>query len=734
MIFENAYNLLEFDKRGKILSVRSKKTERDYLISGGCDIFRLILSEEYKGRIVPGTLTLTSEMAERVRIEQEGENLKIYCENLDGMAISVICDISFHSEDIQWRISVKNQTRFAVKEIEYPFLLLKPYLGYERESERILLPKMDGILLGNPELHPWGKNSSEIISERCWYPGEGKEVPTNLAVQMTAYYDGKEGVLIYAADTEGHPKKMGPIYCRNKYIDLTPVHLRPEQGRTDVTLDYKVVTRFFKGDWKDAADIYMQFASSAPWCVRKITEREDIPDWIKKGAFFLSFRLRYQDSGEQYLDYVPEYVKKWHRIFDIPIVAMMCGWEKTGEWAGPDYFPLYGGKEKFQHMCSDLIRNGDIPFTFGLSGLKLLIRRHRTKSKEQPELALDYDGRELFERKYRESAALNVDGTPIMDSEIDSWDGIHGYACAATGQAEEQICTASIKMLQDYDVLMQQADQVLGGGTTECYSGSHGHPPGRGKWQTESLQKIYDKTRKKGKSINKDFALSQEWISEPFIQHLDIYHGRNYDKPQGGLESVPLFSYLYHPYIPCYAGDWTSMLPDNRTGVYFHGWNFVCGNLPAGSPLNMLAEMKNHEPDEADIEILEMASNACAALKKETEYLVCGKMLPTEELPVSRKEICIEGLDFGFVRRKISVPVVLHMFWQNKYGKVACALANISDDMEEINVPVGKYWTEGKKVNIDLNGKRDLSGIEIINGGLRFRLPARSAAVIREED
>ena len=45
-------------------------------------------------------------------------------------------------------------------------------------------------------------------------------------------------------------------------------------------------------------------------------------------------------------------------------------------------------------------------------------------------------------------------------------------------------------MLKEYGVIMQQADQVLGGGTSECYNFGHGHPPGRGIWQIESLKKI----------------------------------------------------------------------------------------------------------------------------------------------------------------------------------------------------------------------------------------------------
>ncbi len=732
MLLENTYNLLQFDEKGSLLSLISKSSGRNYIIKNGCSMFRLTMTEVISGRIVPGTLMLTSEMAEKAEFTEAGQGLEICYKNLDGMPISVRCTVKLFSREMRWNISIENGTRFAVKEIEYPFLLFKPYLGSNAQSERILVPKMDGILLGNPEMYPWADGQG-MISERYWYPGEGKQKPNNLAVQMTAYYDDQEGVMIYAADTCGYPKKMGPVYCKPEFIDLSPVHLRPETAGMNFDLEYMVITRFFNGDWKSAAEIYKEFARTAPWCGKTIPEREDIPDWIKKGAFFLSFRLRYQKKGAGYLEYVPEYIEKWKKILNIPIVAMMCGWEKIGEWAGPDYFPPFGGEKRFQNMCQKLKADGNIPFTFGLSGLKLLIRRHRTKTKDQPQLALDYDGRELFEQKYREASALDINGVPIVDSNIDEWDGVHAYACPATEQAKEQICGASVQMLKKYGVIMQQADQILGGGTSECYNSEHGHLPGRGIWQVESLKRIYDETRRTAKEISKDFALSQEWISEPFIQHLDIYHCRNYDKPQGGLESVPLFSYLYHEYIPCYAGDWTSLLPDNDTGVYFHGWNFVCGNLPAGSPLNMLEEMENHEPEEADPAILEMACNTCAALKSAADYLIYGEMLPTDELPVPRMNIWIRGLDFGFERKIISVPCVLCMFWKNPEGRTACALANVSDETKTAEIPVGQYIRHARRVFIETNGCGKIHQAEVVEGKTVLEIPARSAVVVREE-
>lgn len=732
MILQNSYNYIEFDKQGKLLKLVNLKSDRSYLTENGNVLFRLLMVEMKGDRVFPGTFMLTGNMADKVSFEQSENELKIYFEKLDGLCISADVKVTLKEEDVEWEIAIKNATNFAVKEIEYPFFNIKTPIGNDKETERFLVPKLDGILIGNPQRYPWSKDENGSYSQRYWYPGEGKEMPKNACAQLTAYYDIQEGILIYTADPKGHPKKIGPVYDGKDSVDMTIVHLRPEIPKLNFKLEYKTISRFFEGDWKTAADIYKGFANKAPWCSRTISQRNDIPDWIKKGAFFLSFRLRYQKGEEAYLEYVPEYVNKWKKILEIPMVAMMCGWEKIGEWAGPDYLPPYGGKQRFKEMCGLLRKDGNKAFTFGLSGLKLLIRRRIAKRGEQAELSVDFDGRQKFEEEYKTSAAVDIYGIPILDSNIDKWDGIHGYACPNTGQAKKQICGISLKLLKEYGVIMQQADQVLGGGTTECYSMEHGHPPGRGLWQIESLQKIYDETRKEGKLIDKDFVLSQEWISEPFIQHLDIYHGRNYDKPQGGLESVPLFSYLYHQYIPCYAGDWTSFLPTNQTGVYFHGWNFVCGNLPAGSPIDMLREMQNHEPEEADLKIVEMAKNACREFLLNTEFLIEGQMIKSEELQVSHMEILIEGLDFGFERKVISVPQVLHAFWKSPQGEVACALANVSENELKIEIPLGKYMPKINSVYIEQNGIREEKRRRIRDGVLALDIPARTAMMIRE--
>lgn len=730
MRFSNQFLCLEFNETGRLLSFCEGKSGREFLAEGGCELFRLTLVETCEGDVLPGELRLTPETAERVAADREGDTLRLSFYNLDGMKLNVFAEVALEGESAVWNFRMENRTAFAVKQLEYPWFLFRTPLGNAPETERILLPKQDGVLLGNPSLYPWKKNPDGVREERYWYPGEGKQWPRNLSVQMTAYYDEEGGLLIYTADPEGHPKRLGPVLLDEDRIDLAPVHLRPETGGLDFALEYPVVTRFFTGDWQDAALAYREWAKAAPWCAKTVSEREDIPAWVKQGAFFFNFRLRYQQGGEEFLDRVPAYVRDWQKRLNLPMVAMMCGWEKVGEWAGPDYFPPYGGDERFARMCGELNRDGNRAFTFGLSGIKLLVRRHVPKAGDQPELAVDYDARKKFREEWIHAAALDQNGVPYLDSDLDQWDGVHAYACPTTAQAMDQLCGASLKMLREYGVTVQQADQVLGGGTPCCYSKKHGHPPGWGCWQVKAVQKIYDETRSRCKAENPDFVLSEEWISEPFIQHLDLYHARNYDKPQGGLESVPLFSFLYHENIPCYAGDWTPFLPTNESGVHFHGWNFVCGNLPAGSPIDMLGEMENHPPEDADPKILEMAAHACAAFRKYTRFLVEGKMLPTGPVDVPKLAMTIKGLDFGWPRPEIELPAVLHQFWQAPDGKKACALSNISDRPQTVALSLEPYRSGAGIVTAERNGDGKAEEIPVKNGEATLALAPRDAVML----
>ena len=699
-LLENERLLIELDAGGALRAVIDKRTGRNYIEAPpefGRPLFRIILTEiDDRGHVLPGEIELDALLASSCSLEKDasGTRLTVHYRLIDGLPIDVICNVTL-DEDAplsRWTISVNNRSELAVKEIVYPVVHAVYQLGDSKYDDRIVIPRHDGHLVGNPDVHPWESDGIPRDNQRYLYPGEGKNLPAGMSAQLSAYYDADGGLYMAVHDESGQPKRLGPVVIAPndvKQFDCSPAHICSELPGQSIDIAYETVIGCFDGDWQAAADIYKRWAVTTAWCARTVAERDDIPEWIKKGAFFFSFRLRHQEDGEQFLERVPAYVDKWQRALGIPFVAMMGGWEQIGEWTGPEYFPPYGGDERFARMCRRLKENGVKPFPFGLSGLKLAIRKKIPRNGAQPELAVDYDARRRFREAYSPHAATRPGGEAILDSAVNSWDGLHAYACPATEQARDQLHGASMRLIADYGVQVSQADQLFNGATTECYNTEHGHPPGRGVWQIEAIRGIYRDLRRDGKALDDAFILSQEWQSELLLQELDIFHCRNYDQPRG-IAGIPLFAYLYHEYQLSYGGDWSSFLSDNMNGVYYHAANFVNGNMPAGSPQTMMKMSRNVEPEEADPRILRMAANACALFVQYTNYLLLGQMLNTPPLQVPGETIRFVGVNFGYAKGDMTVPAVLHRAWRAPDGKVAYALANVTDRAQRFLLPVAK--------------------------------------------
>lgn len=694
-ILENDALRISFTAEGTLAEFYQKTIGRDYIAqdrAGQRPLFRLLCCEMEDERVLPGTIPFSSRLAQEVHVKRHSSELELHFANLDGLDIHVYCTIRLEEGPFSyWSIRVENNSRYGLATIEYPIVHARPVLSPSGYEDRILLPKQDGYLLGNPQVYPWqGDFPFRRVDQRFQYPGEGREFPASLCAQLLAYYDTAGGLYVATHDGEGHPKRLGPVQTgqgENKALDFTPEHQLPQRRGGGYSAPYETVLACFHGDWRDAADIYKTWSVKQAWCAKTLAQRTDVPEWVKRGAFFFCFRLRGQPGGTAYLREVPAYLERWQAFLGLPLVAMMCGWEKHGEWMGPDYFPPYG-EAGFAALCAMLKARGIRPFPFGLSGFKLPIRKKIGGDWPQPELAVDYDNRAAFEREYRAHAALDADGHLITDSPVASWDGLHAYACVATPQAEAQLCGASQTLVEVYGVQVNQADQVFGGGVTECYTPGHGHLPGRGRWQVEVLRSLYQKTRRDGKQADPDFALSQEFPSELYLQHLDVCHGRVYDQPRG-IEGVPLFAYLYHEYLACYGGDWVSMLPENRCGVYTQAANFVYGSLPAGCPQNMRESMRNASVEECDEDILAMARNTCALFARLPQYLALGKMCKSPQLNVPRIQVEFSGMDFsGWEKGPMPMPAVLHTLWQAPDGTRAWALANISARRQAFEIPL----------------------------------------------
>jgi len=88
--------------------------------------------------------------------------------------------------------------------------------------------------------------------------------------------------------------------------------------------------------------------------------------------------------------------------------------------------------------------------------------------------------------------------------------------------------------------------KVVGGGQP-CYSRTHGHPIGHGRWFCEQFSQLLDIIRREGRKKNINLVVTIEELGELYINHLDGYNGRNYRQtgwPRGtpGTLGIPLLT------------------------------------------------------------------------------------------------------------------------------------------------------------------------------------------------
>ena len=217
-------------------------------------------------------------------------------------------------------------------------------------------------------------------------------------------------------------------------------------------------------------------------------------------------------------------------------------------------------------------------------------------------------------------------------------------------------------------------------------------------------------------------------MSELFIQHLDICHARVFDEPRG-IGGIPLFAYLYHEYMPCYGGDWSSQLSDNTCGIYNHAANFVFGSLPAACPQTMTKSMKNEPLSNCDPAILKMGKNCCGLHCRFPQYLIGGKMLPFHELPVPKITVSYAGLNFsGWKKAEGRHPAVLFCRWEAPDKSRACVCANISSQAQTFPIS----FSSSVKEALLWRNDEPLEKLTVTDGVATITLLPQDAAVIQE--
>ncbi len=458
----------------------------------------------------------------------------------DGLGewpVLVTCKASVKAGDplVRWRLTVRIPDALVLEEVQFPFVVLRAPLGASVENDAAVFGHTKGGVIRKP--------GGMKVGWRAY----GRQ-PGSLAAQFGCYYDDLAGFYVAAHDGKGYPKDIEMRRtAEGLEMDWNP-HCFASKT---YALDFDVVMTTFASadkampaDWRDAADIYKEWASRQPWCATPYAKRKDIPSWMKDGPAMVRF-------GREWLAQ-PAHIKKWLAEYwkknfpDMPLITAYWGWEKVGSWVTPDYFPLFPSDEQFTNLVarSRVIGCHAFPWPSGYHWT-LMYRK-------QDDGSFYWDDRKRFDEMGRPHAVHQRDGK--MYIRTPSWLSGGDTATMCPGDPwtirwwNNDICAP----LARRGCEMIQVDQVVGGGFPFCYSCKHAHPPGPGLWMTEVFTKQLRTMAAACRKIERDSVVCVEEPNERFNHLVGIQDYRDCEAPR---EPASVFNYLYHEFLPTFQSN-----------------------------------------------------------------------------------------------------------------------------------------------------------------------------------
>ena len=458
-------------------------------------------------------------------------------DGIAGQPIHVTCTATVAEADplVRWRLSAEFPEPFVLEEIQFPLCVLRAPLGESVTGDAAVLGLTKGGVIRRPGERPVG---SRVHGNQ----------PGSLAAQFACYYDSHAGFYTAAHDSRGTPKYLA-LHRVKEGVEL---FWNPHAYATKkFAFDFDVVMTTFTGagpgvaaDWRDAADIYKEWALTQPWCARRYADRDDLPDWMKAGPAMVRFGREWLARPASIEKWLHDY---WQKYFaGPPLITAYWGWEKHGSWVTPDYFPIYPDDEQFTALVAAARKLGCHAFPWP-SGY------HWTLTyRKQADGSFEWDDRKRFDEAGRAHAVHLRDGKLYIRTP--SWLAGGDTTCLCPGDPwtlawwNHDVCVPLAKRGAE----LIQVDQVVGGSFPNCYDLTHGHPPGPGLWMTDVFERQLRTMLAACRAVERDAVVCFEEPNERFNHLVGIQDYRDCETPH---EPASVFNYLYHEFLPVFQSN-----------------------------------------------------------------------------------------------------------------------------------------------------------------------------------
>jgi len=513
-------------------------------------LFQLEFSE--RGDPVSKRLVLTNLDATRRSLSREaGQGRTVARLALSGLGkrpIEVVCSVSAAPGDplLRWRLEATFPETLALEGVRYPILVLRTPAGPDA-SDALVVGSTKGGVHHRPSASKPGFSVSAVQ-------------PGSLAAQFGGYYDAAGGLFTAAFDARGHRKT---ITASRTAEGLSLAWQQASFQASPFAHDYDLVTTSFASgdpsrgaDWRDAADLYKQWAVRQPWCRRTFASRDDLPGWLRQGPAMVRFGRDWLSRPESIERWLQDY---WRPNFgaSVPLIVAYWGWEKLGAWVTPEYFPAYPSDEQFRRLTRLGREMGAHAFLWP-SGYHYTLTYMK-----RPDGSFAWDDRARFDAQARPHAVCGRDGKALAGDRFWLQGGQTATLCGGDPWTIDWFNRIAAGCV-DRGAELVQIDQVVGGAFPPCYSTAHDHAPGPGAWATEAFRQQLRTALAACRKLDPAAVVCFEEPNEHFIQEVGIQDYRDWEafraafrqqEPRRDVEPASVFGYLYHEYLPAFQSN-----------------------------------------------------------------------------------------------------------------------------------------------------------------------------------
>ena len=469
------------------------------------------------------------------------------------------------TDEFRFRADVQNRTDALIEWLEYPGVSWKDDLDGSKRSN-ILWMFNEGSLVSYNKDKMWPYEDPKYPS---W--GSFGVFPNMIESQFLAYlYDGG-GLYVGCHDDKANVKQID-FYHKDERIKLQLRFYSGVDYGEDFSLSFDVVFRFFRGEWRDACDIYREWFEKNT-TVKRICENDSLPTWYKEESPLVVALpvLGAHDTAEMKPNKLYPYdnlLREVERIAEktkSKLLVLLMQWEGTAPWAPPYVWPPYGGEENFVRFAEKLHAMGHY------LGLYCSGFAWTQQSRTLPSYNRE---KEFAERHLEREMCVGPDQK--LEYRTVCTPQMRGYDFCAKSAVLKDIMAQEVGHMLDAGAdYIQLLDQNHGGCSYFCYSKSHGHPPVPGKWQAEAVNDRLCYVKR-----DKNLFGCESAAAEPFLENLSLSDNR-WTLAELVGDPVPAYAYIYHSRVNNFMGNQTccEIKYDENDFCYREAYSFLAGDL-----------------------------------------------------------------------------------------------------------------------------------------------------------